>query len=200
MNTGAQVIDVREPADFAGAHLAGSLNISLAGRYATWAGTLLDPKKPVVLVAEPGTEQEAAMRLGRIGFDNVEGYLDGGMQALASRPELVQRIERMTAPTLAEHLTEAEPPVVLDVRTEREWQEKHIEGSLNIALQHLQERLVEVPTDRPVVVHCATGYRSSIAASLLEKHGRTQVADLVGGFAAWEASQLETVGAAGNAA
>ena len=200
MNTGAQVIDVREPADFAGAHLSGSLNISLVGSYATWAGTLLDPKKPVVLVAEPGTEQEASMRLGRIGFDNVEGYLDGGMQALEGRPELLQRIERMTAPTLAEQRTEAEPPVVLDVRTEREWQEKHIEGSLNIALQHLQERLVEVPTDRPVVVHCATGYRSSIAASLLEKHGRTQVADLVGGFAAWEASQLETVGAAGNAA
>jgi rhodanese-related sulfurtransferase len=74
----------------------------------------------------------------------------------------------MTAPTLAEQLTEAEPPVVLDVRTEREWQEKHIEGSLNIPLQHLPERLVEVPTDGPVVVHCATGYRSSIAASLLE--------------------------------
>jgi rhodanese-related sulfurtransferase len=195
MNTGAQVIDVREPADFAGAHLAGSLNISLVGSYATWAGTLLDPTQPVILVAEPGTEQEAAMRLGRIGFDNVEGYLDGGMQALESRPDLVQRLERITAPTLAERLTETDPPVILDVRTEREWQDKHIEGSVNIALQHLPERLSEVPSDRPVVVHCATGYRSSIAASLLEKHG-IHVADLVGGFAAWEASQLETVGSA----
>jgi rhodanese-related sulfurtransferase len=200
MHTGAQVIDVREPADFAGAHLAGSLNISLVGSYATWAGTLLDPKKPVVLVAEPGTEQEAAMRLGRIGFDNVEGYLDGGMQALESRPDLVQRIERITAPTLAERLAEADSPMILDVRTEREWQDKHIEGSVNIALQHLQERLSEVPSDRPVVIHCATGYRSSIAASLLEKHGMSRVADLVGGFAAWEASQLETVGSAGTEA
>jgi rhodanese-related sulfurtransferase/glyoxylase-like metal-dependent hydrolase (beta-lactamase superfamily II) len=200
MHTGAQVIDVREPADFAGAHLAGSLNISLVGSYATWAGTLLDPKKPVVLVAEPGTEQEAAIRLGRIGFDNVEGYLDGGMQALESRPDLVQRIERITAPTLAERLAEADPPMILDVRTEREWQDKHIEGSVNIALQHLPERLSEVPSDRPVVIHCATGYRSSIAASLLEKHGMSRVADLVGGFAAWEASQLETVGSAGTEA
>ena len=121
MNTGAQAIDVREPADFAGAHLAGSLNIGLVGSYATWAGTLLDPNKPIVLIAEPGTEQEAAMRLGRIGFDNVEGYLDGGMQALEHRPDLVQRIERMAAPTLAEQLAESISPVVLDVRTEREW-------------------------------------------------------------------------------
>lgn len=197
MNTGAQAIDVREPADFAGAHLAGSLNIGLVGSYATWAGTLLDPGTPLVLVAEPGTEQEAAMRLGRIGFDQVAGYLDGGMQALESRPDLVLRVERMTTPTLAEQLAEADPPVILDVRTEREWQDKHIEGSLNIPLQHLKERLSEVPTDRPVVVHCATGYRSSIAASLLEKEGRAQVADLVGGFSAWEALQLETVGSAG---
>ena len=195
MNAGAQVIDIREPADFAGAHLTGSLNISLIGSYATWAGTLLDPKQPVVLVAEPGQEEEGAMRLGRIGFDNVAGYLDGGMQALEARPDLVRRIERITAPTLAEQLREAEPPVVLDVRTEREWQDQHIEGSLNISLQHLRERLTEVPSDRPLVVHCASGYRSSIAASMLQQHGITRVADLVGGIGAWEASQLETVGA-----
>ena len=76
-------------------------------------------------------------------------------------------------------------------------QDNHIEGSLNIPLQHLQERLSEVPADRPVVIHCATGYRSSIAASILEKQGRSQIADLVGGFAAWEASQLQTAGSTG---
>ena len=195
MHAGAQLIDIREPADFAGAHLAGSLNISLVGSYATWAGTLLDPKQPVVLIAEPGQEHEGAMRLGRIGFDNVAGYLDGGMQALAACPDLVRRIERITAATLAEQLVDAEPPVVLDVRTEREWHDKHIEGSLNIPLQHLRERFAEVPSDRPLVVHCGSGYRSSVAASMLEQQGITCVADLVGGMGAWEASQLETVGA-----
>ena len=193
LNAGAQVVDVRDVADFAGAHLRGSLNISLSGAYATWAGTLLDRAKPIVLIAEPGREHEAALRLGRIGFDHVAGYLDGGMQALEARPDLVGRTERITAPTLAEQLAEADPPLVLDVRTEHEWRDKHIVGSLNIPLQQLRERLGEVPRDRRLVVQCGSGYRSAIAASLLKQHGVTALADLVGGFAAWEASQLATV-------
>jgi hydroxyacylglutathione hydrolase len=196
MNAGAQVVDVREPADFAGAHLHGSINISLRGSFATWAGTLLKRDAPIVLVAEPGCEAEAAMRLGRIGYDHVAGYLDGGMQALVTRPDLVRRTERITAATLAERLATPQPPVILDVRTVREWQEKRIEGSRNTPLNHLEERLADVPRDREVVVHCASGYRSSIAASLLEQHGFTQIADLVGGFAAWEASQLATTASA----
>jgi rhodanese-related sulfurtransferase len=195
MNSGAQVLDVRDVADFEGAHLVGSLNISLSGNYATWAGTILERDTPIVLIAEPGRELEAATRLGRIGYDVVAGYLDGGMQALAIRPDLVQRTERITAATLAEQLTGPEPPVILDVRTPREWQTQHIAGSLNMPLNHLQERLDEVPRNRHLVVHCQSGYRSAIAASLLARHGFTQFADLVGGFAAWEASQLATVAA-----
>jgi rhodanese-related sulfurtransferase len=83
--------------------------------------------------------------------------------------------------------------LVLDVRTPREWAAKHIAGSVNIPLNHLTERLSEIPQERAVVLHCASGYRSAIAASLLERHGITSLADLVGGFAAWEASQLATV-------
>ena len=86
--------------------------------------------------------------------------------------------------------------MVLEVRTVREWQEKRIEGSCNIPLHHLEERLADVPRDCEITVHCASGYRSSIAASLLERHGFTQVADLVGCFAAWEASQLATTASA----
>jgi hydroxyacylglutathione hydrolase len=189
---GAQVLDARDPAEFAGAHLRGSVNVGLGGSYATWSGTLLDPNRPIVVVAEPGREEEAAMRLGRIGFDNVAGYLDAGMQALDPRPDLVARIERITAPTLAEQLASDDPPHVLDVRTEEEWQSGRIEGSQNIPLNHLLERLDEVPSDRPLVVHCATGYRSSIAASLLTRNGITDAADLVGGMDAWEASKLDT--------
>jgi hydroxyacylglutathione hydrolase len=189
---GAQVLDARDPAEFAGAHLRGSVNVGLGGSYATWSGTLLDPNRPIVVVAEPGREEEAAMRLGRIGFDNVAGYLDAGMQALDPRPDLVARIERITAPTLAEQLASDDPPHVLDVRTEEEWQSGRIEGSQNIPLNHLLERLDEAPSDRPLVVHCATGYRSSIAASLLTRNGITDAADLVGGMDAWEASKLDT--------
>lgn len=182
---GAQLLDARDPADFAGANLLGSVNIGLGGSYATWAGTILEHERPIVLVAEPGREQEAAMRLGRIGFDNVAGYLDGGMQALESRPDLVGRIERITAATLAERLTDPVPPLVLDVRTEREWREQRIEGSRNIPLSHLLERLDEVPRQRLLVVQCSTGYRSAIATSVLRQHGFEGVADLVGGIDAW---------------
>ena len=189
---GAQVVDTREPADFLGAHLAGSVSIGLGGSYATWAGTLLSPERPIVVVAEPGREEESATRLGRIGFDNVAGYLDGGMQALAARPDLVRRIERVTAQSLAEQLASGKAPLVLDVRTAAEWDEGHIDGSRNVPLQRLPERLAEVPADRRVVVHCATDYRSTIAASLLEQAGRTQVETLVGGLGAWQASRLAT--------
>ncbi|ETX01357.1 MAG: sulfurtransferase [Candidatus Entotheonella factor] len=192
MHTDAQVVDVRDVADFAGAHLRGSLNISLSGAYATWAGTLLDRHRPIVLVADPGQEGEAATRLGRIGFDHVQGFLDGGMQALDARLDLVQRTERITAPALAEQLASATPPVVLDVRTEKEWQDKHIEGSLNIPLNHLRERISEIPLHQPLVVHCGSGYRSAIAVSILTPYDPAHIADLVGGFAAWEASQFET--------
>jgi rhodanese-related sulfurtransferase len=115
------------------------------------------------------------------------------MQALESRPDLVERTERITAPTLAEQLAEAEPLVVLDVRTEQEWQTAHIAGSLNIPLQHLRERLDDVPRDRQVVVHCGSGYRSAIAVSILQQYGIATPVDMVGGMGAWEASKLATV-------
>jgi len=192
MRRGAQVVDVRDPADFARAHLVGSLNIGLRGNYATWAGTLLDRDTPIVLIADLGRETEAAMRLGRIGFDHVAGYLDDDIRALASHPALVRRTARITAATLAAQLAVlSEPPVLLDVRTPREWQAGHIAGSLHIPLQHLAKRLHEVPRDRQVVVYCASGYRSAIAVGLLERHSRSRLADLVGGFTAWEATQHE---------
>ena len=178
---GAQILDGRSSADFAGAHLAQSINIGLDGSFATWAGTMLDHAKPIVLVVEPGREHEAATRLGRIGFDNVAGYLGGGMLALESRPDLVERIERITAATLLEQLEEPDPPLVLDVRTESEHEAAGIEQSVNIPVGRLTERLGELPSARPIVVHCSSGYRSSIAASLLHRNG-FDVADLVGGL------------------
>ncbi|MBY0588843.1 MBL fold metallo-hydrolase [bacterium] len=200
-NQGAQLVDVREAADFEGAHLVGSINIGLKGKYATWCGSILSHDQPIVVIADPGTEEEAVMRLGRIGFDNVAGFLRDGMAALESRPELVRVIARITAPALAEQLAESDGPLVLDVRAQKEWQAGHIAGSHNIPLTHLRERLAEVPSDRPVVVHCEGGYRSAIATSLLTEAGRRNVSDLVGGIKAWAASQLpvhvETTSTAG---
>jgi hydroxyacylglutathione hydrolase len=189
-NQGAQLLDVRDAVDFEGAHLTGSLNIALRGKYATWCGTLLSHDTPIVVVAEAGAEDEAVMRLGRIGFDNVAGYLQGGMEALRDRPELVRKLERITAVALEEQLRSDPRPVVIDVRSEKEWNAGHIGGSRNLPLNHLRDRLGEIPADQTVVVHCEGGYRSAIAASLLQQAGRQNVLDLVGGLKAWTASKL----------
>jgi hydroxyacylglutathione hydrolase len=129
------------------------------------------------------------MRLGRIGFDHVAGYLRGGMEVLDRCPDLLRRTDRLTAPTLAAQLASPEPPAVVDVRTEPEWKSAHIDGSLNVPLSRLRARARELPRDRSIVVHCQTGYRSSVAASILEQEGLTGVIDLVGGFVAWEQDQ-----------
>lgn len=189
-NQGAQLLDVREAIDFEGAHLAGSINVGIQGKYATWCGTVLNHQHPLVIVAEAGKEAEAVMRLGRIGFDNVAGYLRDGMRALRHRPDLVSKIERMTAVALAERLATPDAPTVVDVRSEKEWAAGHIAGSLSIPLNHLADRASEIAKARPVVVHCEGGYRSAIAASVLAQAGRSDVLDLVGGFKAWAASKL----------
>jgi hydroxyacylglutathione hydrolase len=129
-DAGAQILDVRDAAEYAKGHLAGSINIGLGGQYATWAGTVLDRAKPIVIIAEPGREKEAALRLGRIGFDHVTGYLREGMEALAGRPDLVWPTERISAPAVAEELARAGPPLLLDIRNPREWATKHVEGSV----------------------------------------------------------------------
>jgi hydroxyacylglutathione hydrolase len=192
-DAGAQLLDVRDAAEFAKGHLAGCINIGLGGQYATWAGTLLDRVRPIVIIAEPGREQEAALRLGRIGFDHLRGYLDGGMAALAGRPDLVWPTERVSAATIAEELEGGDPPLVLDIRNPREWKSKHIPESLNIPLNHMQERIAEVPRGRRIAVHCAGGYRSSIAAGILHQYGITNLIEMAGGLAAWDAAKLPVV-------
>jgi rhodanese-related sulfurtransferase len=183
------VLDVRDPGDYAGGHLRGSVNVGLGGRFASWAGIILDRRKKLVVVAEPGREQEAVLRLGRIGFDQVAGFLKGGMNALAAKPELVAHVERVDAANLNGELASGKRPLILDVRNDAERRALKIPGSMHIPLNQLERRAKEVPKSGRLVIHCASGYRSMIAASLLEKAGRKQVADLLGGIAAWESEK-----------
>jgi hydroxyacylglutathione hydrolase len=192
-DAGTQVLDVRDPDEFSKAHLTGSINIGLAGQYATWAGTLLSRDKPIVLIANPGREQEAALRLGRIGFDHVAGYLEDGVNALEARPDLMRTTERISPADLAADLASPTPSLLLDVRAPKECLTKRIQGSVNIPLNHLEDRLPELPQARKIAVHCAGGYRSSIAASLLQKHSFENLAELAGGLAAWDAAKLPSL-------
>jgi glyoxylase-like metal-dependent hydrolase (beta-lactamase superfamily II)/rhodanese-related sulfurtransferase len=187
---GAQILDTRDATEFASAHLAGSINIGLGGQYATWAGTVLDREHPIVTIADSGRENEAATRLGRIGFDHVVGYLKDGLLSLKSRPDLTVTTDRLSAPFAAELLSSPQPPLAVDVRTPRERDQKYILGSLGVPLNHLKENLEKLPKDRPLLVYCAGGYRSSIAASLLQSSGFRRVDEIAGGIAAWEAANL----------
>ncbi len=187
---GAQILDTRDPAEFAAAHLAGSINIGLGGQYATWVGTVLDRQHPIVIIAPVGRENEAAVRLGRIGFDHVAGYLQDGLHSLEARPDLTIRTERLSAPFAADMLSSSDKPVLIDVRNPREREQKHIAGSLGLPLNHLAENFEKVPRNRPLLVYCAGGYRSSIAASLLQRHGFSPVSEIAGGITAWEAAKL----------
>src|SRR5712692_5053012 len=112
----AQVLDTRDPVDFAAAHLAGSINIGLGGQYATWAGTVLSRERPIVIIADPGREQESAVRLGRIGFDHIVGHLKDGLRSLESRADLTATTERISAPLASERLA-AGAPLAVDVRS-----------------------------------------------------------------------------------
>ncbi len=187
---GGQILDTRDPGEFAAAHLAGSINIGLGGQYATWAGTLLDREHPIVIIADPGRESESAMRLGRIGFDHVAGYLRDGLESLSKRPDLTAKTERVSAAFAAERMRSGEAPVVIDVRSKQEREEKFIEGSVSMPLNHLMERASELPVERCLLLYCAGGYRSSIAASLLQRRGFRRAGEIAGGMAGWEAAQL----------
>jgi glyoxylase-like metal-dependent hydrolase (beta-lactamase superfamily II)/rhodanese-related sulfurtransferase len=188
---GAQLLDTRDPGEFAASHLRHSINIGLGGQFASWAGTILTRDRPIVIIADPGREHEAALRLGRVGFDGVAGYLAEGLLGLEGLPELTGSTERVSAPLAAERMASALPPVILDVRAPEERRKKRIEGSLGIPLNQLRDRLAEVPREGAVLVHCAGGYRSSIAASLLKAGGFEAVGEIAGGITAWETAGLK---------
>ena len=187
---GAQLLDTRDPDEFAAAHLAGSINVGLGGQYATWAGTVLDRAHPIVIIAVPGRESESATRLGRIGFDHIAGYLQDGLRSVASRPALLAFTQHLSVQDAAAALASSEPPLAVDVRTAREREQQHIAGSLSVPLNQLTAKLASLPRDRALLVYCAGGYRSSIAASLLQRAGFEDVAEIGGGFAAWQAAKL----------
>jgi glyoxylase-like metal-dependent hydrolase (beta-lactamase superfamily II)/rhodanese-related sulfurtransferase len=193
---GAQLLDTRDPAEFAAAHLAGSVNIGLGGQFATWAGTLLDAARPIVIVADPGAEGQSALRLGRIGFDQVAGFLDGGLAAVEREPFgfAITSTDRLSPQTAADRIAGSNPPLVIDIRAPRERADKSIRGSMHRPLNTLREGLPDVARDRAIIVHCAGGYRSSMAASRLQRDGFTNVSELAGGITAWEAAGLPVNG------
>ncbi|MFJ1569340.1 rhodanese-like domain-containing protein [Streptomyces erythrochromogenes] len=184
--SGAVVVDARDPQEFAAGHLRGSVNVPADGRFAEQAGTVLPADADLLVVAPQNREEEIVTRLARIGFDRVAGYLRSPDDALPALADEVTPASRLTAAQVRAALAGDNPPVVIDVRNCGERGDNgFVDGALHIALGELPRRLDEVPRDRPLVLHCAGGHRSSIAASLLRHHGFTDVSDILGGYAAW---------------
>jgi glyoxylase-like metal-dependent hydrolase (beta-lactamase superfamily II)/rhodanese-related sulfurtransferase len=182
--TGGAVVDGRDAADFAAAHLRGSINVGLGGRYAEYVGEVIRPGTPIVVVTAPGEEAGAVVRLARIGFDDVVGALDRPEQAFVEHPEVVARASRLTAQELAEVRARAPGLQLVDVRNASELADGALDGAVNVPLPALLDRLGELDPHAPTVVYCAGGYRSSIAASALRAHGFDDVSDVLGGYGA----------------
>jgi rhodanese-related sulfurtransferase len=192
---GAVLLDARDTMEFAAGHLTGSVNVPWDGRFAETAGMVVGPHDSVVIIAPDGREEETAVRLARIGFDGVVGYVPAADDLFLERAEQVERASRITPHQLDEATAGSQPPVVIDVRNVGEREAGRIDPSLHIPLAELRRRIDEVPTDRPVVTYCAGGWRSSVAASLLRNRGLADVSDVLGGFAAWEATRAVAPGA-----
>lgn len=186
---GTVVVDARDPQEFAAGHLRGAVNVPADGRFAEQAGTVLDPAAELVVMAPQNREEEVVTRLARIGFDRVAGYLRNPDDALVALAAEVTPASRLTAAQLRAALAGDAPPVVVDVRTAGEREANgFIDAALHIPLSELPARSGELPADRPVVLHCAGGHRSSVAASLLRHRGFQDVSDVLGGYAAWALS------------
>jgi hydroxyacylglutathione hydrolase len=182
---GAVLLDTRSPESFASGHVRGSVNVGLDGRFAEYAGDVVRPGEQVVLLGEPGHGTEAKIRLARIGFDDVAGEVTAIEAVLADRPDLAASASRLTASDVAEWLADESHVQVVDVRNPGEVADGAIPGSVNLPLPSLLDHLDELDRDRPTIVYCAGGYRSSVAASTLRAHGFHTVADIIGGYGAW---------------
>jgi glyoxylase-like metal-dependent hydrolase (beta-lactamase superfamily II)/rhodanese-related sulfurtransferase len=183
---GAVVIDTRDATTFATGHLRGSVNVGLGGRFAEYLGSVVAPDETVVVVTDPGTELEVKVRMARIGFDNLAGYLSEPPRAFVEHPDEVVRSSRVSVGELADRIADPSvSPQLVDVRNPGEYRLGSVAGATNIPLPVLRERRDELDPNRPVVVSCAGGYRSMVATSLLEAKGFTDVSDLLGGYSAW---------------
>jgi len=191
---GAQVVDVRTSAAFGAGHVPGSWSIGLSGQFASWGGALLDPRREIVIVAEDeGGAAEAALRLARVGLENVTGYLAGGTLAWFNAGRELATLPQWPVNELKEQLAGSAPLQVLDVRRPGEHAGGHVPGALNVPLDRLRAESKALDRTRPLAIICASGYRSSVAGSLLQSEGwEAPLYNVVGGTSAWVAAGFPT--------
>lgn len=191
MDDGAAVIDVRVGRDYDRAHIPGSYNVGIDGPVSAWVGWLVARGRPLVLVGASDRDLKKAQRqLLRIGFDTVGGYLDGGVDAWRSTGREVTSFETVDVEDMAQWVLSAEPMTVVDARDDHEWVAGHVPGAIHMYVPDVAHRADEIPRDAPVAVHCASGYRAGIAASLLEQAGLKRIIHVNGEYSDWDRLHL----------
>lgn len=180
--TGALMLDTRDAKSFAQKHIPNSINIGLDGSFAMWVGEMiLDLKQPILLITEPGMEEEAIIRLSRVGYDNSIGYLKDGIQAWIDSGKETESVAQISATDFEKIMPQN--PMVIDVRKKSEFDSEHVIGAENIPLNEINKHLAAIPKDQHFYLHCAGGYRSMLAASILKQRGWSNFTDVAGGFA-----------------
>lgn len=186
--TEALVLDVREAQTFAKGLIPNAINIGIEGQFASWVGTLIpDLKQPILLVAEAGKEEEAITRLARVGYDNCIGYLQGGMKAWKEAGKEVDTVTSISAEDFSGLLAENQALTAFDVRKKSEYDSEHVIGVENLPLDFLNDNMAQINPAKTYYIHCAGGYRSMIAVSILKARGFDKLIDVAGGFAAIKA-------------
>lgn len=186
------ILDVRGQDAFAASHIPGSINIPLGPNFPTWCGWMLPYNRPLLAVLnDPEDMNEVATHLVRVGFDDIHGYLEGGMDAWEVSGYELASLSMISVHTLKKKLDANEPLTVLDVRTSQEWDHGHIDGALYIHVGQLQDRISEIPRDKPVAVICGSGYRASIASSFLLREGLEETMNVTGGMSAWQGANYK---------
>jgi glyoxylase-like metal-dependent hydrolase (beta-lactamase superfamily II)/rhodanese-related sulfurtransferase len=178
---GALIIDSRTPDDFEKGFIKGSVNIGLNGSYAVWIGTLIDIHRPLVFVTEEGKEYESILRAARVGYENVKGYLKGGIRAWIEAGNPIDKIKSITSHEFAMQI-KTRKENILDVRKKSEFDASHVKGAQHIELALLPKNLNKLNKNSKYFVHCAGGYRSMIAASIMKANGIENVINVYGGF------------------
>lgn len=183
--TGALVLDTRDAQKFAIGFVPNSINIGIDGSFAPWVGAMIpDIKQQILIVDEPGREEEVITRLARVGYDYTIGYLQGGIEAWEKAGKEIDEIKSISADELAEVLTKDKNATIVDVRKESEYLSEHVENAVNAPLDFINDSMLKIDKNKTSYVHCASGYRSMIFASILKARGYDNVVDVDGGFKA----------------
>jgi hydroxyacylglutathione hydrolase len=192
---GAAIVDIRQGRDYDRAHIPGSYSVGIDGPVSAWVGWLVARGRPIVLVGGSDSQVQRAQRqLLRIGFDTIAGALDGGIDAWRSSGREVSSFETVDVEDMAAWVLSAEPMTVIDARDEHEWVAGHVPGAVHMYVPDVPHRASEIPHEAPVAVHCASGYRAGIAASLLEQAGLKQIIHVNGEYSDWDRLHLaETI-------